>query len=206
MTKMTGKVVLACVWMLSSTGAFAAEDAGVGIDWKARLPEVQSAVRESFPKEAAEAHYPASISRTADLTGKGESEALVDLGSGGYTEEFTVVRMEGDKPVVAKFGDKDDKASPKVFFEGFSDGNGTAVKLVPQQHVVFSGHWSVNGTKVKRCGGEAYAWDALSKSFKLSRKAGKELTREFCQGVVADAAKTSGIKDGSGVTRPASQM
>jgi len=208
--KMTGKVILACVSMLGCTGAFAAENAGAGIDWKARLPEIRSVVQQTFPRETAEAHYPASISRTADLTGTGESEALVDLGSGEYTDEFTVVRMEGDTPVVARFrSGKDEKAAPMVFLSGQSEGKGEAVELRPREHVIYTGHWLVSGTgngmKVKKCHGEAYEWDAESKSFSLSKKMGKVLTREFCQKLVADAAKAQQVPGPEDPAKPAAQ-
>lgn len=187
---MTGKIVLAFASMLGSAGAFAADNAPTAVDWKSMLPAVQSVVRQQFPKEAAQAHYLPSISRTADVTGRGMSEALVSLGSGGYTDELTLVRMEGDQPVVARFREgKDEKATPKIFLDGFSEGNGEAVKFMPQEHVVYSGHWTVNGTKVKKCRGEAYEWDASAKNFTLNKKLSKSMTKEFCQKVGADRAK-----------------
>jgi hypothetical protein len=97
--------------------------------------------------------------------------------------------MEGDQPVVARFKDKDDKIGPRVFYSGLADGKGEAMELRPTEHVVYSGHWLVSGAKVKHCGGEAYAWDGLAKSFTFSKKETKELTHDFCQRVEASGGK-----------------
>ncbi|WP_263366394.1 hypothetical protein [Edaphobacter bradus] len=188
---MRRKIFLVCVPLLGCAGAFGLENAPATVDWKAMLPAVRSSVRQAFPKEAAQAHYPASVSQTADVTGMGLSEALVDLGSGAYTDELTLLRMEGDRPVVARFRGKNDKVGSMVFLNGLSEGNGEAVELRPKEHVVYSGHWIVNGTKVKRCRGEAYQWDGVAKGFSFDRKLSKTLTREFCQKVEADLTKHS---------------
>ena len=168
------------------------------VDWKGMLPQVRAVVRQAFPKETAEAHYLSSISRTVDLTGRGAGEALVDLGSGEYTDEFTVLRMEGGNPVLARFRgkEKDDKAVAMIFLSGVSEGKGESFELKPIEHAVYTGHWMVNGAKVKRCHGEAYAWDIDSKSFSFDRKMTREMTKEFCQRVVAD-----GVKPAANTTR-----
>jgi hypothetical protein len=179
--EMTGKIVLTFASTLICVCAFGAEETPTAVNWKAMLPAVQSVVRQQFPKETAQAHYTASIARTADITGRGRSEALVDLGSGGYTSEMTVMRMEGDAPVVARFVGRDGKVSPMVFQSGVSEGKGEVVEFRPQEHVVYSGHWMVNGAKLKQCRGEAYQWDASAKNFKFEKKLSKTMTREFCQ-------------------------
>jgi hypothetical protein len=166
-------------------GAFGAMAAPAAVDWKAILPAVQRAVRQQFPEEAARALDPPSISTTADLTGTGRQEALVNLGSGGYTDDVTVMRMEGDTPVAARFRGRDDKITPMVFTAGLSDNKGAAVELMPKDHAVFSGHWIVNGPKLKQCKGEAYQWDAAAKNFGFDRKLSKTMTHEFCQKIEA---------------------
>jgi len=91
--------------------AFGAADAPAPVDWKTLLPAVQSVVRHVFPKEAANAHYVPTISATADLTGTGASDALVNLGSGGYTDDMTVMQLQGNTPVAARFRGKGDRIS-----------------------------------------------------------------------------------------------
>jgi hypothetical protein len=182
---MTKKIVLAGLWMLGCTAAFGSDNPPAAVDWTTVLPAVQSVVRHVFPMESANAHYPPSISVTADLTGNGGSVALVNLGSGGYTDDLTVMRLEGGAPVAARFRGKDDKITPMVFMSGLSDNKGTAVELMPKDHAVFSGHWTVSGVKLKNCKGEAYQWDATAKNFKLDKKLSKSMTKEFCPKVEA---------------------
>jgi len=183
-------MVLASVCMLGCVSAFGVDVPATSSDWKAMLPMVQVAVRHEFPKVVAQAHYPASIKKTADLD-QGVSVALVDLGTGGYTEDLTVMRLEGATPVTARFRQRDDRISPMVFESGVSEGKGEAVELVPKDHVIFAGHWQTKGKKLK-CSGEAYQWDNTAKNFGYEKKLTKTMSREFCQNVQAKASQQVG--------------
>ncbi len=175
-------ITLAGMWMVGCAGVLAATDAPLQqVDWKTMLPMVQLAVRHEFPREAAQAHYGASITKTADVA-PGVQVALVDLGSGGYTAEMTVMRLEGTTPVAARFKGRDEKIAPKVFLSGTEEGKGASVDLVPKDHLVFAGHWQMKGKKLK-CGGEAYEWDATAKNFRYAKKQTKSLSKEFCEKV-----------------------
>ena len=111
---MTRETFLAGVWMLGSVGGAFGADAPVSSGWQAKLPVIQSVVRHAFPKEAANAHYSVAVMQTAELSGKGESEALINLGSGGYTDDVTVMQLQGETPVAAKFR-RGDTVGPMVF-------------------------------------------------------------------------------------------
>ena len=184
---MTREMVLASVWMLGCASAFGVDVPAAGVDWKAMLPMVQLAVRHEFPKVVAQAHYPPSIKKAVDMD-QGVSVALVDLGTGGYTEDLTVMRLEGATPVAARFRQRDDRISPMVFGSGVSEGKGESVELVPKDHVVFAGHWDTTHKKLK-CSGEAYQWDNTAKNFGFEKKLTKTMVKEFCQNVQAKAGK-----------------
>jgi hypothetical protein len=177
---MTKGFVLVGMWMVGCVRAFGAVDAPAAVDWQAKLPLIRVEVRHRFPRVAAEAHYPASIVRTTEVA-PGVTVALVDLGTGGYTEEITVMRLEGDTPVAAQFRGRDKQIGPKVFLSGFSENKGEALEVAQQDHVVFAGHWVVNGAKLKKCGGEAYQWDASAKDFGFEKKLTKSMAKDFCQ-------------------------
>ena len=87
--------------------------------------------------------------------------------------------------VAARFRQRDDRIGPMVFSSGVSEDEGEAVELVPNDHVVFAGHWKRNGAKLKKCAGEAYQWNGSAKNFGFEKKLSKTLTREFCQKVEA---------------------
>jgi hypothetical protein len=180
-------IVLAGVWMVGCAGGFAASDAPTQqADWKTMLPMVQLAVRHEFPKVAAQAHYAASIAKTVDVA-PGVQVALVDLGTGGYTEEMTVMRLEGATPVAARFKGRDGKIAPMVFLSGTGEGKGDSVDLVPKGHAVFAAHWETKGKKMK-CGGEAYQWDKVAKNFGYQRKLTRSMSKEFCMKVFGGPA------------------
>jgi hypothetical protein len=180
---MRREIALASVWMVGCAGLFAATDAPTPqADWKTMLPMVQLAVRHEFPKLAAQAHYAASITKTVDVA-PGVQVALVNLGTGGYTEDMTVMRLEGATPVAAKFKGRDEKIAPKVFLLGTGEGKGDSVELVPKDHVVFTAHWETTKKNKLKCEGEAYQWDNTAKNFGYEKKLTKSMSKEFCMKV-----------------------
>lgn len=179
-------IVLACVSILGCAGTLPIHGASLTVDWKSILPEVQSVAKKEF--RDAGGYYPVSISRVADVTGEGTSEALIDFGCcGAYADEMTVMRIEHGTPVVALFRGKDGKVSSREFLEGASVMHGAAVELDTTEHAVFSGYWDVNseGTKIARCGGEAYQWNAAAKRFDYNGRLSERLTRDFCRKIRA---------------------
>ena len=175
-------IVLACISMLGCAGTLAIRGASPTVDWTSILPEVQTVAKNKFPD--AGTHYPVSISRVADVTGDGTSEALIDFGCcGAYADEMTVMRIEHGKPVVVLFRGRDGKISSREFLKGASVMHGAAVELDTTEHAVFSGYWDMNsdGTKVARCGGEAYQWNARAKRFDYNRRLSDKLTKDFCR-------------------------
>ena len=181
---MTRETFLAGIWLLGSMNMFGAADAPTTVDWKAKLFAMQSVVRHAFPKEAANAHYAPSVMATADLSGTGGSDALVNLGSGGYTDDVTVMQLQGDTPVAAKFR-RGDKVGPMVFVSGTADDRGGEVKFIAKDHAVFSGYWETKGPKLKECRGDVYQWDGVAKNFGYAKKLSKEMGKEYCTAVVA---------------------
>lgn len=187
---MKRETFLVGMWMLGSVVSVNA--AGVptaDVNWKAILPAVQRVVHHTFPKESANAHYPAAVVLTADLSGTGGSEALINLGSGGYTDDVTVMQLQGENPVAAKFRGHDDKIGPMVFTSGNAEDKGGEVRLIAKDHAVFSGYWEMNGSKLKECHGEVYQWDDVAKNFGYARKMSKEMGKEYCSAIVAKMKK-----------------
>jgi hypothetical protein len=175
-------IVLACVSMLGCAGTLAIQGASPTVDWKSILPVVQSVAKKEF--RDAGGYYPVSISRVADVTGEGTSEALIDFGCcGAYAHAMTVMRIEEGKPVVALFRGRDGKVASTEFLEGASVMHGAAVELDAIEHAVFSAYWDMksDGTKVASCGGEAYQWNAAAKRFDYNRRLSERLTKDFCR-------------------------
>lgn len=182
---MKREIILTGLWLMGCAGVVVASDAAAPADWKTMLPMVQVAVRHEFPKVASQAHYPAAITKTVDVA-PGLQVALVDLGTGGYAEEMTVMRLEGNIPVAARFKGRDEKVAPKMFLSGTTENEGGALNVVPADHAVFAGHWEKKGKKMKMsCGGEAYQWDEKAKNFGYAKKLTKQMTKEYCQTVAA---------------------
>ncbi|MBS1821140.1 MAG: hypothetical protein JST61_04085 [Acidobacteria bacterium] len=188
---MTRETFLAGMWMLGSVGAVNAATGipTAAVDWNTILPAVQRVVHHTFPNESADAHYPAAVVLTADLSGTGGSEALINLGSGGYTDDVTVMQLQGENPVAAKFRGHDDKIGPMVFTSGNAEDRGGEVRLIAKDHAVFSGYWEMKGPKLKECHGDVYQWDDMAKNFAYVKKMSKEMGKEYCSAVAAKLKK-----------------
>jgi hypothetical protein len=158
------------------------------VDWKRMIPEIRALLQKEFPDQRIETHYAITIVATGDITGDGVPEALVTLGDGGaYTDEVTLVRMEGHNPVVAVFRQKDSKVSFMVFAQGSSVRHGETVEMKPERQAVYAGHWSTDDAgKVYGCYVEAYRWDAKTRTFDFNEKLSGEIGREFCRKVASN--------------------
>jgi hypothetical protein len=179
---MRGMVVVGS-WLLGGVMGWSA-DVTAPPAWQARLPAIQSLIKHVFPTEAANAHYPVSVLQTANLSGTGGSEALVNLGSGGYTDDVTVMQLQGENPVAAKFH-KGDRVTPLVFTVGSADDRGGEVRLVEKDHAIFTGYWEMKGVKLKECRGEVYQWDGVAKNFNYEKKLSKQMGKDYCTAVMA---------------------
>jgi len=175
-------IVIAGTLLLGGLGVFAQRMGPVTPEWTAVLPVVRETVGKEFPMP--ESPNPVKISTTADVTGDGTPEALIDLGCcGAYTDDMTVMRMEDGKPVLALFRGKDGKVSTMLFSDGASVMHGAAVQMIRTEHAVFSAVWNMNddGTKMHDCGGEAFRWDTTTKVFTFDQRLSAKLSREFCK-------------------------
>jgi len=152
------------------------------------IPAIGKALKTQFPEERIEAPYPVGILRAghvADITSDGVSEALVSFGAGGAsTSQVTLVRVEAGKPVIALFRDRAGKIGPIIFVEGASVMHTDGVDLLQREHAVFAIHYNYGSTgKLHHCGGEAYTWNAQSKTFDYNSALTRKLTRTTCSQV-----------------------
>jgi hypothetical protein len=146
------------------------------------MPDVREIVRKEFPMP--DSQNPVIIQATADVTGDGTPEALIDLGCcGAYTDEMTVMRMEDGKPVLALFRGSDGKISKRTFLDGASVIHGASVKLMPDRQAIFAGYWDMksDGNRLGSCSGEAFRWNAEAKTFDFNLKLNGSLVQDFCK-------------------------
>jgi hypothetical protein len=160
----------------------------VDMEWQQMLPAVRDAIKNVSVVHADFAGIndrAIRIDTTVDITGDDVPEALVYLGGGGAsTDEFTVIRIEAHKPVIAAFRNRNGKTSAMVFFQGSSVMHSDAVQLVAEQHAVYAFHFKYGPTgKLSECGGEAYVWNDHSKTFDYSSHVSTTLTRRNCRQV-----------------------
>ena len=103
---------------------------------------------------------------------------------GGSTDEMIIMRIENDRPVVALFRGRDGKVAPMTFLRGASVMHTDAVEMRPHQHLVYSLHYNYGGNRrLHQCTGEAYQWNADTKTFDYNHRLSKKLTHDTCRNV-----------------------
>jgi hypothetical protein len=134
--------------------------------WQPLVPSIPLVLKQAFPNERIEDNHPVRLVETADITGDGIPEAVVDLGEGGaYTDYVTVMRIEEGKAIVALFKEADGKVSG-YFFQGASVRHGESVRMLPDKKAVYSMSTSTDDYgREDTCGVGAYQWDARRRVF-----------------------------------------
>jgi hypothetical protein len=173
--------------VLATFRAFA-EPMTKDIDWKSMMPTVRSVLQKQFPGEDVGKRYDLGIlrpSHMADITGDGIPEALVWLGTGGAsTSELALMRIEGDKPVVALFKNRQGKTEPMLFLEGASVMHSDQVDLLTKERAVFHFHFQYMGDgRLGPCDGEVYRWNPHTKMFDYDSRLSRSVAQNSCRTV-----------------------
>jgi len=151
------------------------------IDWKVMTPGIEAALESKF-KFCDQDRRSIDVVQTADITGDGVPEALVDYcHMGAYTSDLALIQLMGGKPVLAHFQGKDGKPFTPGFLEGASVKNGETTKLLPEKHAVYAIHWNTDDSlKLAACTVDAYVWSAKSGTFNANRAISKEIAKQAC--------------------------
>ena len=152
--------------------------------WRTLTPGIQAALEQGMgSKYCPNERYGIDVVQTADVTGDGVPEALVQYcHMGAYTSDVALMRLESDKPVLARFRGKDGKPVSPGFLQGASVKNGEGAKLLPEQHAVYAIHWNMNDSgRLQTCRVEAYVWVAQSGTFDWNGRLSKETARRACR-------------------------
>lgn len=153
------------------------------IDWENKLPEIELLLKENFPEINIGEMYPVGIQEKQDITGDGIEEALILLGSGGaYTEQSTLVLIEGEKPVLARFKQEDGEISSLIFLSGSSARHGESIKMIPGEKTILSASWALDGNgKIEECRVIVYLWNGESGLFEYSSTLSDGSKQTLCE-------------------------
>ncbi len=155
--------------------------------WNKKLTELENLFGSSFldiDLKSDRFMRGVSVWKEADITGDCISDVLVSLGNAGAsTTNLTLVRMENNKPVIAKFKTKEGKVASLLFTEGASLLHGSDVVLLPEKNAIYQGHWmknAVNPQVLDECDVEVYQWNAKTKIFEFNSQLSKEIEGDYC--------------------------
>ncbi|MGQ9513425.1 hypothetical protein [Thermodesulfitimonas sp.] len=159
-------------------------EAGAGeVDWEGLIPAIRATLGPMFLGVRLEEVYPLRIYQTSDVTGDGVKEALVNLGTGGaYTEYLTLMMVQDDKVVAARFRRADGTVSPLIFPSGASVRHGEDVTMLPAKNAILTASWSTDESgKVDRCEVVAYRWDPRAQLFAFNPDLSNAIKPDYCR-------------------------
>ena len=170
--------------VLTLTVAVALSTTLKAVDWESLIPAIEPVLQKSLSGSAnVGERYPISIRAKADLTGDGTEEALVYLGDGGSSTDFlTLMRIEGGKPVLARYKGKDGKPCCELIVEGSSVRHSAGVKLLPGVHTIYFGSSTTDDSlRIDTCAVSAYRWNARTKTFDFNKLLSKKVKKDYCR-------------------------
>ncbi len=158
------------------------------INWQELIPEIRNILGSQFQDVIVEEIYNLSIYKSADITGDGVPEALINLGSGGaYVNFLTLMRLEDEseklaKPILAEFKKKDGEIGPRLFLIGASLNHELVTEMIPEKKLIYTLQRAYDEKReITECIVEAYIWNQENKIFEYSEKEKEVIENELCK-------------------------
>ncbi len=164
------------------------------IDWQSLLPEVKSVLLKTNQISKGDLSEVA-ISKTEDITGDGIPEALVEAGPGVSFHYLTLMMIENNKPIIAKFKDKNGKIFYPEFFNVLEEAgrHGSETKFIRNENAIsFSEYYAFN-KKSDYCRLNVYQWNPQTKMFEFNGYLSNKFQKSYCSRVCSTAKSKNGL-------------
>jgi len=153
-------------------------------EWERIAPAVTKLALEKGIKLPGGGFSKPGLMESAYMSGDHVATAMVDLGGeGASTDAIVVIRIEQDKPILARFLSRDGSVITKnPFLDGASVMHSDEVRLLAEQSAVYtlSTTQSEDGKRIKTCKLNAYRWRARARAFVEDYKLVRQLRRRYC--------------------------
>lgn len=169
--------------------------------WPALLPKVREILVQKVPAIETAPQHPLGlrILETADVTGDGVPEALVDLGILGPENHIALMAIQDDSAVIAKVLDANGNGVSAYEFK--KDRKhleyGFDVKLLPEKSGFYTGEYTAEEIELseaqlitpgpvpyrtlKSCAAIAYAWQRTRFAFAYNSALSSSVQSEYCK-------------------------
>ena len=164
-------------------------------DWKKYAPELADAIAEAFTEDAV-GDGAITVGETADVTGDGIDEALINTGSGGaYTNDVVLALLRDGKPELAQFKDKEGKIGPILFSNGGSVMHAVGIVLDSVARSIYEQSVDVksDGSGLERCTIVAYQWDSQEELFVYNETESARAESTFCPLKESEVKRNRGL-------------
>ena len=165
------------------------------VNWESLIPDIKIALQQAFPgTNFQDEDIILGNNPNVDITGDGVPEALVTTicGATGYCN-LVLIRMENNKPVVARFKEKNGEITYGKLVDGSGGAGryGAETKFIESKNAVYSAHYfAYNSNYDDICEANAYQWNSQTKLFEfnisLSNEIGQDYCSKICSGIGSD--------------------
>jgi len=159
------------------------------VNWESLIPDIKIALKQAFPERIFEDKY-IDIIRKGDITGDGIPEVLVTTTCGAAYCESALMRLENDRPVVARIKQKNGEISYATFGVG-GGGAGRywgAVEFKEDKNMIYTAHYSAYNKSDDFCRAEVYQWNPQTKIFEFNISLSNEAGQDYCSKICSEMA------------------
>lgn len=159
------------------------------IDWESLVPDIKIALQQAYP-ETFFRDEDIRIYTEGDITADGVPEVLVNISCGATTCQLVLMRIENNKPVVARFKQKGGEISYLVFSEGAGGAGryGSGTKLMEDKNTIYFTHHFAYNESSDSCGAEVYQWNSQTKIFEFNISLSNEEGQDYCSKICSEIA------------------
>jgi len=151
--------------------------------WQALQPDIeQSLAKEAIWKDCDKRERAIRIDQSADVTGNGAPDAIVEYcHMGAYTSDAVVMRLVNGKPVIARFREENGQIDNGGFLEGASAMHGEGVSLLSEEHAVYAIHWDTYSQgELSACSVRAFTWIEKTSTFEWDPSVASHVSSREC--------------------------
>ena len=178
---MLGVLVLLYVHERPKPSISAVAPAVVQPTWTSMLPAVTPVLTGAFPDSSVGQRAAVSVEEEKDITGDGNPEAMIDLGTGGAsTEQYALVQYDNGMPVAASFQDADGTVGPITFLRGGSADHSDDFAMDSEDRMVYSISTESDPDTGLSCMASAYVWNQSTAMFMYSADRSSDIEARSC--------------------------
>jgi hypothetical protein len=167
------------------------------VNWEGLIPDIKIVLQQVSP-EVDFRNEDIEIYAKGDITGDSIPEALVRTicSATGFCR-VVLMRLENNKPVIARVKQEDGKISYATIFADGAGGvgrYGSRTKLIEDKNAIYHAHHYAYNEILDSCGAEVYQWNPQTKIFEFNISLSNEAGQDYCSKICSELAPNPNLR------------